>query len=207
MKNQTAAPPPRRIQLLDLAYRYALERGLEAMSLRPLAAAIGSSTGVLRFLFTNKDGLLRAMLERCRADDRAALSSPCIGGRDPAGLGVATGRAWSRLADPELRMQRILWFEAYARSLAGQDGGPWAGFARACVDGCLAELAKTQPAADRDTPAGRAERTLTLAVLRGVLMDLIATGDVERTTAAVRRHLAALHPEQDVSGGITPLPK
>ena len=33
------------------------------------------------------------------------------------------------------------------------------------------------------------DRTLLLAVLRGCLLDLLATGDVDRTTAAVRRYL------------------
>jgi AcrR family transcriptional regulator len=190
---------PRRAQLLELCYRYVAEHGLATLSLRPLAAAIGSSTGVLLFLFASKDGLVGAVLDYAQADDLAALSAPPAGaadqatlGADQATLGTAAGLAWSRLADPGLRTQRALWFEACARSLADQDGGPWAGFGRASVDRWLAELAMTQPAADRDTPAGRVERTLTLAVLRGALMDLIATGDAERTTAAVWRHLAAL---------------
>jgi hypothetical protein len=36
------------------------------------------------------------------------------------------------------------------------------------------------------------ERTLVLAVLRGALLDLLATEDRERTAAAVNRHLAAI---------------
>ena len=36
------------------------------------------------------------------------------------------------------------------------------------------------------------EPTLVLAVLRGGLLDLLATGDLERTTAAVDRHLALM---------------
>jgi AcrR family transcriptional regulator len=195
MNGEAMVRSPRRAELLDLAYRYALQHGLGAVSIRPLAAAIGSSTGVLYFLFASKDGLLRAMLERVRADNLGALCAPPAGGQDPAGLHAAAGRAWSGLADPALRKQRTLWFEAYVRSLADQSGGPGTEFARASVDGWLAELAMTQPGADRDTPGGRAERTLTLAVLRGALMDLLATGDVERTTAAVRLHLTALRPE------------
>jgi hypothetical protein len=37
-----------------------------------------------------------------------------------------------------------------------------------------------------------AERSLALAVLRGALLDLLATGEVERITAAVNRHLDLL---------------
>jgi AcrR family transcriptional regulator len=190
VNGECAGRSPRRAQLLDLCYQYAAEHGLAGVSLRPLAAATGSSTGVLLFLFASKDGLVRAVLDRARADDLAALGAPHAGAGDGVTLGAAAGLAWSRLADPGLRTQRALWFEACARSLVDAGGGPWQGFGRASVDRWLAELAMTQPAADRDTPAGRAERTLTLAVLRGALMDLIATGDAERTTAAVWRHLA-----------------
>jgi len=44
----------------------------------------------------------------------------------------------------------------------------------------------------RDTKAVLAQRTLVLAVLRGALLDLLATGDVARTTAAVHLQLARL---------------
>ena len=40
-----------------------------------------------------------------------------------------------------------------------------------------------------DGPGGDVDRTLLRAVLRGCLLDLLATGDVDRTTAAVRRYL------------------
>jgi len=37
-----------------------------------------------------------------------------------------------------------------------------------------------------------AERTLMLGVLRGALLDLLATGDLERVSAAVNRQLALI---------------
>ena len=57
------------------------------------------------------------------------------------------------------------------------------------VEDWLALLAAAQPAAERQTEAGIAQRTLALAVLRGALLDLLATGDRERTTRAVARAL------------------
>ncbi len=41
------------------------------------------------------------------------------------------------------------------------------------------------------TEDARAERTLVLALLRGALVDLLATGDTGRVTAAVHRQLAS----------------
>lgn len=59
---------PRRAEIVEAAYEYVLGAGLAGASLRPLADAVGSSTGVLRFLFGSKDGLVAAVLDRARAD-------------------------------------------------------------------------------------------------------------------------------------------
>jgi hypothetical protein len=92
---------------------------------------------------------------------------------------------WDWLAAPRHRPLATLWLESYARSLAEPDG-PWAGFAEQTVADWLTILADAQPAARRRTKAGAAQRTVVLSVLRGALLDLLATGDVDRTTAAVR---------------------
>jgi AcrR family transcriptional regulator len=156
----------RRAELLERAYGEVLAHGLADMSLRPLAAAIGSSPRVLLLLFGSKDGLVRALLERARADELAMLAHLRATGTPVA------AEVWRWLAAPEHRPLLVLWAEAYVRSLVDPDG-PWAGFARATVADWLEILP-----------------TLTLAVLRGALLDLLATGDVERTTAAVASHLS-----------------
>ena len=56
----------------------------------------------------------------------------------------------------------------------------------------LVLLEAFQPEARRHTEAGAAQRTALLAVLRGAMLDLLATGDVVRTTGAVEHQLAAL---------------
>jgi AcrR family transcriptional regulator len=169
-------PSARRDELLEAAYRYVLEHGLADVSLRPLALAVGSSPRVLLFLFGNKEGLVRALLARARADELAALTR-MRGSGDPAVLG---GTVWAWLVSPEHRALLRLWVEAYARSVV-DPAGPWGGFAERTVADWLDVLA---PA------GGPADRTLLLAVLRGALLDLLATGDADRTTAAVRRFLA-----------------
>ena len=74
--------------------------------------------------------------------------------------------------------------EGYGRALVEPDGA-WAGFATRTVDDWLAVL-------DDAGGGDEVDGTLLLAVLRGALLDLLATGDVARTSAAVRRHLGAL---------------
>jgi len=181
----TQAPSARQAALLEAAYRYVLQHGVGDLSLRPLAAAVGSSPRVLLYLFGSKDGLVRALLARARSAELALLDGvrgPAA--EQPAGLSAAAYSVWAWLAAEEHRPLLILWVEAYGRSLV-DPGGPWAGFAAATVSDWLAVLATAQPTAVRDTEAGRAARTAVLAVLRGSLLDLLATGDVQRTTAAV----------------------
>ena len=75
--------------------------------------------------------------------------------------GVAR-RLWDWLSSPAHRPVLTLWLEV---------------------------LRAAQPEEVRDTAAGPASRTRELALLRGSLPDLLATGDGERVTAALRASL------------------
>lgn len=175
---------PRRRELLEAAYRYVLDNGLADMSLRPLAKEIGSSPRVLLFLFGSKEGLIRALLARAREDELHYLEQL----RANRGARETGREVWSWLAAPAHRTLLTLWVEGYARSLLGEPG-PWTGFGRDTVNDWLELLAERQPAGSRDTPKAESERTLLLAVLRGALLDLLATGDIDRVSAAVEYHL------------------
>jgi AcrR family transcriptional regulator len=177
MPDSVKAPSTRRGELLEAAYEYVLANGLGEMSLRPLAAAIGSSPRVLLFLFGSKDGLVRALLARARTDELALVAGLRSATAGPAAL-------WRWLADPGHRAVLVLWTQAYARSLTEPDG-PWADFARSTVDDWLEVLA-TAPGFSPE------HATLTLAVLRGALLDLLATGDLDRTTRAVQAFVGGL---------------
>ena len=207
----------RKQELLEAAYQYVLGNGLADMSLRPLAKEIGSSPRVLLFLFGSKEGLVRALLTRAREEELRYLAAL----RDERGGLAATGRdVWAWLADPAHRALLALWVEGYARSLLGAPGA-WADFGRDTVRDWLDLLAERQaadnpgkvaerqaaddpgkdcaetptpenPADTADTTDTADERTLLLAVLRGALLDLLATGDTERVTRAVELHLRAV---------------
>lgn len=190
MNGDQPTPSARRVVLLEATYKYALEHGLADMSLRPLASAIGSSPRVLMFLFGNKDGLIRALLARARADELAMLDELReASDGTPLGLETAGTQIWSWLVAIEHRPLLVLWVEGYARSLVDPDGA-WAGFARNTVEDWLEVLSAAQSEAERGSTDGVARRTLVLAVMRGALLDLLATGDLDRTTAAVHRQLS-----------------
>jgi AcrR family transcriptional regulator len=191
MPSETApAASARRDEVLQLAYRYALDHGMGGLSLRPLASAVGSSPRVLLFLFGSKHGLIRALLARARADELALLDH-LRSSHDASDLRQTGAVVWRWLVAPEHRPLLRLWAEGYAQSLIEPDG-PWARFAQETVEDWLAVLASCQPPETRDTSDAISERTLLLAVLRGALLDLLATNDAERATAAVDRYLAGM---------------
>jgi len=176
----------RQQELLEAAYAWVLEHGWAGMSLRPLAEAIGSSPRVLLFLFGSKDGLIRALLTRARSDELDLLRQIDSRYDEPPGLTVVARELWTWLAAPERRPLMAFWVEAYGRSLVVPDG-PWADYGRSTVEDWLELLKASQP--DPGSPEAEARRTGVLAMLRGALIDLLATGDLDRTTAAVEAYL------------------
>ena len=162
----------RQEELLDRAYAYVLAHGIADLSLRPLAAAIGSSPRVLLFLFGSKDGLIRALLARSRQEQLTLVKH--VRSQRPDDVAMAI---WDWASDPRHRPLLTLWLEAYTRSVTDPTG-PWSGFATQSITDWLTALAEAQPNADP---------TETLVILRGGLLDLLATDDSDRISAAVRR--------------------
>jgi AcrR family transcriptional regulator len=177
----------RRDQLLERAYAYALEHGVADLSLRPLAAAVGSSPRVLLFLFGSKAELVQALLARARQDELALLDRAremtVSTGEEVLDPLEVVAELWEWLAAEERRALLKLWVEGYARSLIEPDG-PWSGFASATVADWLDLLGALIP----DAALG----TLILAVLRGAMLDLLATGELDRVSAAIERQLELL---------------
>jgi AcrR family transcriptional regulator len=182
-----SGPSARQTELLEASYAYVLQHGLFDLSLRPLAAAIGSSPRVLLLLFGSKDGLVRALLERARADEVAVLADIRQAG-GTGGLPAAADVVWTWLAAPGHRGLLTLWLESYTRSLVEPEGA-WVGFAAQTVREWLVVLGEVSSTTGDGNVV---EETLLLAVLRGALLDLLGTGDIDRTTAAVQRHVRVL---------------
>ena len=190
MPAQSRVSSARQLELLERAYAYVLQHGLTSLSLRPLAHAIGSSPRVLLFLFGSKEGLVQALLARARTAQLEVLNQTPPTGSVEDFASVVRG-VWQWLLDKQHRRMLALWLETYAQSLV-EPSGPSADFARRTVDDWLELLAARQPAPLRRSRAGATERGLALAVLRGALLDLLATGDEERTTGIVEAYLSRL---------------
>ena len=179
----TDEPSPRRAELLDASYAYVLGNGLNGLSLRPLAAAIGSSPRVLLYLFGSKENLLREVLARARSEQIAQLTSACKVGGQRQGIEETAAHLWTWLSAPEQRAMVRLTYEAFMLSLS-HEPGPWTGFAAEAAEDWLNLLVDAQVRVAQAKAEVRATRVL--ATIRGLLIDLLASGDNRRIAAAAR---------------------
>lgn len=102
---------------------------------------------------------------------------------------AAMAAMWADVRRPELRPFERLFFECYARGAQGEQ--PFARMVPGAVENWLAEVdAKTDHAADPAFPR------LGLAVIRGLLLDLIATNDDEGVEAAAQAFVELLRAAQ-----------
>jgi AcrR family transcriptional regulator len=163
-----------RDRLLDAAVEHALTKGIVDLSLRDIAAGIGTSHRMLIYHFGSREGLLVAVVREVERRERQALAGP---------LSAADARRlWSRLADPRLRSQERLFFEIYAHALLGRPGTE--GFLEDAVEGWITPVAKSMASAGVDQDKARVLARLGLAATRGLLLDLLASGDSDGATDA-----------------------
>jgi len=92
--------------------------------------------------------------------------------------------------------QERLFFELYSAALRGRPGTE--GFLDGIVDSWVILIAGALVQAGADERTARADARLSVAVVRGLLLDLLATGDRAGVTEAYERFL------QHVSATVTP---
>ncbi|MGV0791428.1 TetR family transcriptional regulator [Mycolicibacterium sp. XJ1819] len=165
-----ARPPDltRRRQLLDAVVSDVAAHGIGDRSLRDVAAAVGTSHRMLLHHFGSREELLLAIVEEVERRQMALLQEL------PAEPAEAMAMMWRSLRRPELRPFERLFFECYARGVQGEQ--PFARMLPGAVDTWLATGA--------GRPVDPAVLRLGLAVARGLLLDLVATDDLEGVDAA-----------------------
>jgi AcrR family transcriptional regulator len=150
--------------------------GIADLSLRELAAAIGTSHRMLLYHFGSREGLLAAVTLAVEEAERSTL---------PAGSAITADdarRFWAHYSDPGLWPQERLFFELYVHALRGRPGTE--GFLEHVVTGWLEPLAAALAAGGTLAGTPQAAARLSMAVTRGLLLDLLATRETEAVTAA-----------------------
>ena len=158
----------RRDALLAAIVDTCADQGLGQRSLRDLAEAAGTSHRMLIHHFGSREGLMVAVVQEVEA--RQMQIATTLHG-SPADV---MRTMWAHLSDPALRPFERLFFESYARGTNGET--PFDRLVPDAVDSWL-DPGAADPVLSR----------LALAVVRGLLLDLVATGADAETTACLDR--------------------
>jgi AcrR family transcriptional regulator len=167
--------------LLDRVVDHFVVDGLGDLSLRKIAGAIGTSHRMLLYHFGSKNGLLVEVVRAVEARTRAQFS--LIGSEAGGETDQVVREMWQFLADPEQGDFERLFFALYGRALQGDD------LVRPLLAESIGSWLATNEivAATQGIPAdvARVHARLGLAVVRGLLLDLLATGDRTGVDAAL----------------------
>jgi AcrR family transcriptional regulator len=172
----TASQP--RDRLLAAAIEQAMKGGIADLSLRELAAAIGTSHRMLLYHFGSREGLLVAVARAVEEAERARFLSWGMAAEDAR-------RIWERLSDPVLWPSERLFFELYIQALLGRLGDEQ--FLDSTIEAWITPVAAAMVEAGASEATARIDARLGMAVVRGLLLDLLATKDRDGVTQAFDR--------------------
>ena len=156
----------RRDEVAQAATDYVLEHGLVGLSLRPLAAELGTSDRMLLYHFDSKDDLIATVLRT--SNDRSVA---VIRAMEPsAGVRRAVLDLWAVVTSAPLDRCQRLYVEAAALGLFGRE--PYASVVREANEVWVAAVADHLAASG--TPRSRARRVVALldAAMMGFQLDL-----------------------------------
>jgi AcrR family transcriptional regulator len=170
-----------RERLLEGATDYVAANGITDLSLRQLAAALGTSHRMLIHHFGSKEGLWVAIVHDVERRQRAILADLIPAADVP--IDEAMRAWWRHISDPSLWPNERLFFELYGQAIQGRP------HTVEMLDGIIEDW--LEPAAAINMAYGlsreeaRAHARLGIAVTRGLLLDLVATRDVAGVDAAM----------------------
>lgn len=179
----------RREAVAEAATDYVLEHGLLGLSLRPLAAALGTSDRMLLYHFGSKDDLVATVL-RVSNDRSTAVIRALPPSRD---VRTAVLDLWRAMTTTQVDRCQRTYVEAAALGLFGEE--PYASVVREANSVWVAAVADHLVAAG--TPPERARRATTLvdAAFMGFQLDLpLEAGDpdVDQAVADLADAVAAI---------------
>jgi AcrR family transcriptional regulator len=167
----------RRGELLEAVGEYVLEHGVATLTMRRAAEAVGVSHATLVHHFGNREQLVAEIVEHL-------LERTFSPGDDyPDGFSLDDVEArlralWASLKSPTGRRDTQLFTEVLVRSLFED-----AGYAHAVahsIETRLERIAGVIVSLGCPEQEARFSATILLALLRGLSLDLLATGDAER---------------------------
>lgn len=168
-------------QLLNAAIEYVAQHGIGDLSLRALAAELGTSHRMLIFHFGSKDKLWIEIVQTVEQRQRERLGQLLPDPGQPTREALWTW--WKHISDPSLWPSERLFFELYGQALQGRAHAT--GFLDGIVDAWVQPIAEANIAQGAPEALAYAHARLGVAVTRGLLLDLLATGDADRVDQAM----------------------
>lgn len=167
----------RRDELLDATVSYLLKNGVGDLSLRPLAEAIGSKARLLIYHFGTRDALVSSALAVALGRMQQEFLEMLRG----ATLDRALLAFWRFATDADTEPYLRLFFEVHGLATRND---VYREYLAEAIESWKAIVVQRL---DRRLPRRRREElaTLVIAVVDGLLLDYIATGDRERNTRAL----------------------
>jgi AcrR family transcriptional regulator len=181
----------RRAEWTEAATDYVLEHGLIELSLRPLAAELGTSDRMLLYHFGSKDELVAAVL---RASNERSTSH--VRSMEPsADLRSAVHNLWAAMLIPQIDRCTRLYVEAAALGLLGKE--PYVTVVREANDLWTTALVDHLVRSGVRRPLARRAVSVIDAAFLGFQLDLpldIGTRERSRAVADLADAVAALAP-------------
>jgi AcrR family transcriptional regulator len=169
-------------KLLEAVAEVALAGGIADRSLRAIAEAAGTSHRMLIHHFGSREGLLVDVIRAVEARQRGALIE--LVAKSAEVPGDLADRFWKHLRSPELAPQERLFFEVYGQALQGRQ---WAKpILEGVVEDWVGPVAAMLEAEGISPDTARTVARLYVAVGRGLLLDVLATGDGHEVDAAMQ---------------------
>jgi AcrR family transcriptional regulator len=168
----------RRDELIRRSLDYFLENGVAGLSLRPLAAEIGTSARLLVYHFGSKEGLIAAVMGEVQARIQESFTRLARVPDSRPGKGVMH-TFWAWTIRPENAVYLRLLFEVQV--LAMQNPAKYARYLENTSSKWLDLIEASLP----PTREKRFIATLCAAVIDGLLLEFLSTGDDRRTTKAL----------------------
>lgn len=153
--------------------------GLGDRSLRDFAQAAGTSHRMLLYHFGSRAGLIEAIVGEMEERERAYVRDLAATVDTPAEL---VQKLWRQLVSPEVLPFVSLFFEVVALTSRGP-----------ATDFTAAWLSDAGPIVDKlGATMGPDEARMSIAVVRGLLVDVLTTGEVEPATRSLDAFVARL---------------
>ena len=177
LSHPVQSPAMGRQELLGDVVAYARLHGIADVSLRELAELVGSSHRMLLYHFGSREGVVAAVVAESEAHERELAASYAQTGTSAVD---ALRDAWRRLRKPSRAGEERLFFELAAMAMYRRPG----------TERVADDLVERWVELASDAGANAPQLRLDVAVIRGLLLDLLLTGDRKGTDAAFARYLA-----------------